>query len=115
MLIGVMTVEVWRASGKRNRDGDVELEKHHTIENCIFQERDMSAWAGSSKSDGGQTMYAVDADAELYVNPSEDIREGDRVVYQGMEWLVSSHLIVGTFPSGWQPGAKVYLQRVGKW
>ena len=115
MLVGVMTVEVWRAGGKRNRDGDVTHEFHHRIDNCIFQERDMSNWAGSEKSDGGRTMYAVEADAELYVNPSEDIREGDRVRYQGQMWLVTSHLIVGTFPSGWQPGAKVYLTRVRKW
>lgn len=115
MLVGVMTVEVWRASGKRNRDGDVTHEFHHRIDNCIFQERDMSNWAGSEKSDGGRTMYAVEADAELYVNPSEDIREGDRVRYQGQMWLVTSHLVVGTFPSGWQPGAKVYLTRVRKW
>lgn len=115
MLIGVMTVEVWRPSAKRNRDGDVTFELHHVIENCIFQERDMSNWAGSEKSDGGRSMYAVEADAELYVNPSEDIREGDRVKYQGQMWLVASHLIVGTYPSGWQPGAKVYLNHVRKW
>lgn len=115
MLVGVMTVDVWRASVKRDRDGDAKHEFHHTIDNCIFQERDMSNWAGSEKSDGGRTMYAVEADAELYVNPTEDIQEGDKVRHAGYEWLVTSHLIVGTYPSGWQPGAKVYLQRVGKW
>lgn len=115
MLVGNMTVEVWRASGKRNRDGDVAHVFHHRVENCIFQERELSGWLGSEKSDGGRTMYAVEADAELYVNPGEDIREGDRVYYMGQEWNVTSHLVVATFPSGWQPGAKVYLTHVRKW
>ncbi|WP_070977010.1 hypothetical protein [Corynebacterium sp. MC3] len=114
MLIGNMNVEVWRSQG-RNRDGDQEFVFHHRIENCIFQERDLSGWLGSDKSDRGQTRYAVDADAELYVNPGEDIQEGDHVKYQGQTWQVDSHLVTGTYPSGWQPGAKVFLSLVRGW
>lgn len=114
MFTGLDRVEVHRAATGRNRDGDREYEYHHTIVNCSFQPKELSGWLGSEKSDS-RTMYAVEADAELYVQPTEDIREGDRVLFDGQWWVVNSPFIKHTYPSGWSPGAKVYLEQVRKW
>lgn len=114
VFTGLDSVEIWRAANERNRDGDVVYAFHHTILNCSFQPKELSGWLGSEKSDG-KTMYAVEADAELYTQAHEDIREGDRVKFNDEMWVVISPFIVHTYPSGWSPGAKVYLEQVRKW
>lgn len=114
MFMGNDVARIHRPPAK-NRDGDAKPVYSHSITGCSFQPSALQTWPEADKSDGGQTRFAVKANAILFCPPGSDIDRSDYVEIHDRTFRVVGVPLRGRHWNGWEPGMKINLALVEKW